>query len=55
MERGLRLALAQKDKQPARRRVKLPISRLGGGVQPGINLNSNAALLEAMEENGRVR
>lgn len=49
IEEGLRLVLAQ-SQQPARReQVKLPVSVIGGGVLPGVDLNDSAALLDIME------
>lgn len=49
IEEGLRLVLAQ-SQQPARRDpVKLPVSLVGGGVLPGVDLNDSAALLDIME------
>jgi hypothetical protein len=49
IERGLRLALAQSSARPRRKRVVLPVSRAGGGVLPGVDLNDSAALLDIME------
>lgn len=50
IEQGLRLVLAQSGSSAHRRkRVTLPVSRAGGGVLPGIDLNDSAALLDAME------
>lgn len=48
IDQGLRLVLAQK--RPARRRrITLPVCRMGGGVWPGIDLNHSAALLDVLE------
>ncbi len=49
LEQALREMLARKKQRQERPRVPLPISR-GGGLQPGVNLDSNAALLDLMEE-----
>jgi len=49
IEQGLRLVLAGSQPSPSRRRVKLPVSRAGGGVAPGIDLDDSAALLDLME------
>jgi len=49
IERGLRLVLAGSQPRPPHRRVKLPVSRAGGGVAPGVDLNNSAALLDRME------
>lgn len=50
IERGLRLVLARGDGGPARRRVRLPVSRATGGTLPGVDLNDSAALLDVMDE-----
>jgi len=50
IEQGLRLVLARSCPQAARRaRVILPVSKAGGGMVPGIDLNDSAALLDRME------
>jgi hypothetical protein len=49
IERGLRLVLAQSRTTPRRKRVVLPVCKVGGGVLPGVDLNDNSALLDAME------
>lgn len=49
IEQGLRLVLAGSQPKRPRRRVKLPVSRAGGGVAPGVDLNDSAALLDRME------
>ena len=50
LEQGLRLVLAASHRsRPARKRVKLPVSRSGGGTLPGVDLNDSAALLDRME------
>ena len=49
MEEGLRLVLAQARTKCQREPVKLPVSLVGGGVLPGVDLNDSAALLEIME------
>ena len=49
IEQGLRLVLAQTRTQRRREPVKLPISMVGGGVLPGVDLNDSAALLDIME------
>lgn len=48
IEDALREALARRKAQPARRRVRLRTFK-GRGLQPGVNLDSNAALLDFME------
>jgi hypothetical protein len=49
IEQGLRLVLAQGQKKHRRQPVKIPISMVGGGVLPGVDLNDSAALLDIME------
>ena len=51
IEDALREALAR-GKASARRRIELPTFR-GSGLQPGVDLDDNAALLELMEEDRR--
>lgn len=46
---GLRLVLAGGAAVPGRPRVVLPVSGALGGTWPGIDLDSNAALLDRME------
>jgi hypothetical protein len=50
IDAGLRLVLAQAETQRRSQRVVLPVSRAGGGVLPGVDLNNSAALLDAIEE-----
>jgi hypothetical protein len=49
IERGLRLVLAGSQVRHRRKRVNLPVSREGGGVAPGVDLDDSAALLDRME------
>ena len=49
IERGLRLVLANPQRQPARPHVELPICREGGGTLPGVDLDDSAALLDIVE------
>ena len=49
IEQGLRLVLASSQPRQPRKRVKIPVSREGGGVAPGVDLNDSAALLDLME------
>jgi predicted transcriptional regulator len=48
IEEALREALARRETRPARRRVRLRTFK-GGGLQPGVDLDSNAAFLDLME------
>jgi hypothetical protein len=49
VEEGLTLVLERPRREP-RKRVVLPISTADGGVRPGVDLNSNAALLDLLDE-----
>ena len=49
IERGLRLVLANPQKQPKRRHVEVPVCREGGGTLPGVDLDDSAALLDIVE------
>jgi hypothetical protein len=48
---GLRLRLAGATTGPDRRR-RLPVSRVGGGLQSWIDPASNASLLDAADDDG---
>jgi K+-transporting ATPase c subunit len=48
IEDALRVALARRAAATERPRIDLPVFR-GSGLQPGVNLDSNAALLDLME------
>jgi hypothetical protein len=47
LEDSLRTALAQRD---AQKPIKFHTSKVGGGVQPGVDISNNAALLDLMDE-----
>jgi hypothetical protein len=49
VEQGLRLVLARPQRATARRRVRLPVCKAGGGTLPGVDLNDSAGLLDRME------
>ena len=49
VDEGIRLALARGKKEQRRRRISLPVCKAGGGTLPGVDLDSNNALLEIME------
>ena len=49
IEDALREVLARRKAAVKRERVRLPTFR-GQGLQPGVNLNSNAELLDLMEK-----
>lgn len=46
---GLRLRLAGRQERRPRRR-RLPVSRVGGGLQPWVDASSNASLLDAADD-----
>ncbi|PYV19777.1 MAG: DUF2191 domain-containing protein [Acidobacteria bacterium] len=48
IEQGLRLLLAVR-KPSRRKRIELPVSSVGGGTLPGVDLSNNASLLDIME------
>jgi hypothetical protein len=51
MEDALRIVVRRVEKPKPRRRVRLPTTgKPGAGFMPGVNLDSNAAMLELMEE-----
>ena len=54
IELGLRLVLAESGRETPRQRVVLPISTAGGGVRPGIDIDNNASLLDAMESDDDI-
>lgn len=47
---GLRLRLSDVVAVGRRRRRRLPISRIGGGLRSGIDPSSNASLLDAADD-----
>lgn len=49
IEDALRQALARRSSGHRARAVELPIARGGGRLQPGVDLDDSAALLELME------
>lgn len=49
IERGLRHELSAETGHSPRRRVELPVSRMGGGLRPGVDLNNNAELMDIMD------
>jgi len=51
---ALRETLATRAKRDARAPVDLPVFRGAGGVLPGVDLDSNAALLDLMDEADRA-
>ena len=48
IERSLRQTLARKSPRGSRKRLSFPTSG-GGGLQPGVNLDNSAALLDLMD------
>lgn len=53
IEEALREALARGRGDDASPRPEIPVSRGGRGLQPGVDLDSNAALLDLMEADDR--
>ncbi len=49
IEEGLTAVLEQPGRQRCER-IVLPVSKAGGGVRPGVDLNNNAALLDLLDE-----
>jgi hypothetical protein len=49
IEQGLRLVLRKPSPPPSPPRPPLPVSRRSGGLQPGVELDDSAALLDRME------
>lgn len=49
METGLRLALSGSHKHRRSGRVRLPVSKATGGVQPGIDLDDASALVDHLD------
>ena len=47
---ALREALAARAERGVRAPLDLPVFRGGGGARPGVDLDSNAALLDLMDE-----
>ena len=52
IERGLRLVLAGPRQSRPRTIIRIPVSRAGGGLRAGVNLDDSAALLDIMENRG---
>ena len=54
LDQGLREVLSRRHTTRRRRRVRLPTFR-GRGLQPGVDLDSTASLLDLMEGRGAAR
>jgi hypothetical protein len=50
IEQGLGLALRRPLKKSKKTVIVLPVSSAAGGIRPGVNLDSNAELLDRMED-----
>jgi hypothetical protein len=55
VEDALRAALARRDPAQRPKPAKLPVARGGGVLQPGVDLDDSAALLELMESGDAPR
>jgi hypothetical protein len=49
VEEALRVSFLRYDRE-IRTPVKLPVSSATGGLRPGVDINSNAALLDLMDD-----
>jgi hypothetical protein len=49
IEEGLRRVLASGETVAPRKKIVLPMGRERGGVLPGVDLDSNASLLDVLE------
>jgi hypothetical protein len=49
IEESLRLAISRPDSLVRHKKVNLPVSRLGGGTMPGVDLSNSAELLDLLE------
>jgi hypothetical protein len=49
IETGLRMVLAEAERKASHHRIELPLSTVGGGFRPGVDLTNNASLLDLME------
>ena len=55
IEQGLRLVLAQPEKQQPRKWISLPVSDVKtGGLMPGVDLNNSVALWGLMDEDEKL-
>ena len=52
LEEALREWLDRQRRGRPRERVELPVSRAGGGLRPGVDLDDSADLLDRMERDG---
>ena len=50
IEEALRLRLTELEAQRQQPRTSLPVSRAGGGIRPGVDLDDSAALLDLLDE-----
>ena len=49
IEKGLRLIIAQPARPLRRRKVRLPVCPMAGGVLPGVDIADSADLIDRME------
>jgi hypothetical protein len=50
IEQGLRLVVARKAEPPSARRNDLPVSKVRGGLAPGINSENLSSLVQEMDD-----
>jgi len=55
IEEGLRRVLSDRPRAEPRLHTPLPVSKAGGGVMPGIDLNNSTALQELEDELSAAR
>lgn len=49
IDEGLRLVVEQGAQPTKQKRVRIPVSRERGGTMPGVDISSNANLLDVMD------
>jgi hypothetical protein len=49
IDEGLRLVVDESRTPAARKRVRIPVCRKGGGTRPGVDLSDSASLVDLMD------